>query len=45
MNFQAILRNSRVNSHVRKSRGRDIDAACVQLRRKEQSDLVQLGKS
>ncbi len=45
MNFQAILRNNGVNAHVRKSRGRDIDAACGQLRRKEQSDLVQLGKS
>src|SRR2546430_1073728 len=36
MNFQAILRTSGVNAHVRKSRGRDIDAACGQLRRKEQ---------
>ncbi|HEX3357354.1 MAG TPA: 23S rRNA (adenine(2503)-C(2))-methyltransferase RlmN, partial [Tepidisphaeraceae bacterium] len=36
MNFQAILRNNGVNAHVRKSRGRDIDAACGQLRRKEQ---------
>src|SRR3954452_17588861 len=42
MNFQAILRNNGVNAHVRKSRGRDIDAACGQLRRKEQP-LVQLG--
>lgn len=34
--FQEILRRSGVNTHVRKSRGRDIDAACGQLRKKEQ---------
>ena len=34
--FQEILRTNGVNAHVRKSRGRDIDAACGQLRRKEQ---------
>jgi 23S rRNA (adenine2503-C2)-methyltransferase len=34
--FQEILREGGVNAHVRKSRGRDIDAACGQLRRKEQ---------
>jgi 23S rRNA (adenine2503-C2)-methyltransferase len=46
VNFQNILRNAGVNAHVRKSRGRDIDAACGQLRRKEQQSqqpLVQLG--
>ena len=32
--FQEILRAAGVNAHVRKSRGRDIDAACGQLRRK-----------
>jgi 23S rRNA (adenine2503-C2)-methyltransferase len=32
--FQSILREAGVNVHVRKSRGRDIDAACGQLRRK-----------
>jgi 23S rRNA (adenine2503-C2)-methyltransferase len=32
--FQLILREGGVNVHVRKSRGRDIDAACGQLRRK-----------
>jgi 23S rRNA (adenine2503-C2)-methyltransferase len=32
--FQEILRQGGVNAHVRKSRGRDIDAACGQLRRK-----------
>ena len=32
------------NAHVRKSRGRDIDAACGQLRRKQQQEqLVSLG--
>jgi 23S rRNA (adenine2503-C2)-methyltransferase len=34
--FQEILRSAGVNAHVRKSRGRDIDAACGPLRRKEQ---------
>ena len=34
--FQTILRNNNVNAHVRKSRGRDIDAACGQLRRTTQ---------
>ncbi|MDB5356149.1 MAG: putative dual-specificity methyltransferase RlmN [Phycisphaerales bacterium] len=33
--FQEILRNGAVNAHVRKSRGRDIDAACGQLRREK----------
>jgi 23S rRNA (adenine2503-C2)-methyltransferase len=46
--FQEILRKAGVNAHVRKSRGRDIDAACGQLRRKEQAQrereqLVTLG--
>jgi 23S rRNA (adenine2503-C2)-methyltransferase len=35
--FQEILRNGGVNAHVRKSRGRDIDAACGQLRRKQEA--------
>lgn len=35
MTFQSILRHNGVNAHVRKSRGRDIDAACGQLRRKQ----------
>jgi 23S rRNA (adenine2503-C2)-methyltransferase len=38
MNFQTILRGQGVNVHVRKSRGRDIDAACGQLRRKSESE-------
>lgn len=33
VHFQDVLRNAGVNAHVRKSRGRDIDAACGQLRR------------
>src|SRR5262249_35771667 len=42
--FQEILRAAGVNAHVRKSRGRDIDAACGQLRRKaEEKALVTLG--
>ena len=42
--FQDILRHNGVNAHVRKSRGRDIDAACGQLRRKEQEkSVVSLG--
>ena len=42
--FQEILREAGVNAHVRKSRGRDIDAACGQLRRKEQeTKMVTLG--
>jgi 23S rRNA (adenine2503-C2)-methyltransferase len=46
VNFQNIHRHGGVNAHVRKSRGRDIDAACGQLRRKEQQErqqLVQIG--
>jgi 23S rRNA (adenine2503-C2)-methyltransferase len=35
--FQEILRDAGVNAHVRKSRGRDIDAACGQLRRKQET--------
>jgi 23S rRNA (adenine2503-C2)-methyltransferase len=45
--FQGILRAANVNAHVRKSRGRDIDAACGQLRRKQGEaaggGLVQIG--
>ena len=47
MRFQSRLRAKGVNAHVRKSRGRDIDAACGQLKRKQERDheqqLVQLG--
>jgi len=38
LKFQEILREAGVNVHVRKSRGRDIDAACGQLRRREQQE-------
>jgi 23S rRNA (adenine2503-C2)-methyltransferase len=44
VNFQNILRHNGVNAHVRKSRGRDIDAACGQLRRKADSELIKLGE-
>jgi len=37
--FQEILRRAGVNAHVRRSRGRDIDAACGQLRRKQQDKI------
>jgi 23S rRNA (adenine2503-C2)-methyltransferase len=37
--FQEVLRSNGVNAHVRKSRGRDIDAACGQLRRKQAENL------
>jgi len=40
MAFQNVLRASGVNAHVRKSRGRDIDAACGQLRRKQQESTA-----
>jgi 23S rRNA (adenine2503-C2)-methyltransferase len=44
--FQDVLRANGVNAHVRKSRGRDIDAACGQLRKKkEEGQLVELGTS
>ncbi len=44
MRFQTILRESGVNAHVRKSRGRDIDAACGQLRRNENTAQITLAK-
>lgn len=43
MQFQEILRRGGINAHVRKSRGRDIAAACGQLRRRENEKLVQIG--
>ncbi len=45
MQFQEILRRAGVNAHVRKSRGRDIAAACGQLRRHENEKVVQLGET
>lgn len=41
LRFEAALRERGVNTHVRRSRGLDIDAACGQLRRREAS-LVKL---
>ena len=41
LKFQHILRDAGVNAHVRKSRGRDIDAACGQLRRKQEQQRDQ----
>jgi 23S rRNA (adenine2503-C2)-methyltransferase len=38
--FQQILREAGINAHVRKSRGRDIDAACGQLRKRKQESTV-----
>jgi len=38
------LREAGVNAHVRKSRGRDIDAACGQLKQREEK-LVALSVS
>jgi len=37
-NFQAILTGLGVNAHIRASRGRDIDAACGQLRHESSKD-------
>jgi 23S rRNA (adenine2503-C2)-methyltransferase len=34
--FQRILRTAGVNVHIRRSRGRDIDAACGQLRQRQE---------
>ena len=39
--FQAALRGLHVNAHIRKSRGREIAAACGQLARQEKT-LVQV---
>ena len=36
--FQEVLRRGGINAHVRKSRGRDIDAACGQLRKREEEE-------
>jgi 23S rRNA (adenine2503-C2)-methyltransferase len=40
LTFQGVLRANGVNAHVRKSRGRDIDAACGQLRRKREEEVA-----
>lgn len=41
--FLSTLRAAAVNTHLRRSRGLDIDAACGQLRRREAAAVVQLG--
>lgn len=38
--FQDVLRHNGINAHVRKSRGRDIDAACGQLRKKKEEGVA-----
>jgi 23S rRNA (adenine2503-C2)-methyltransferase len=43
--FQQILRTAGVNAHVRRSRGRDIDAACGQLRRRHEQPLTNLASA
>jgi len=37
--FQSILRDARIATHIRASRGRDIDAACGQLRQASQQAM------
>lgn len=39
--FQKLLRKYGANSHIRRSRGRDVDAACGQLRRAEAPPAAQ----
>lgn len=39
LEFQRILKNSRVNTHIRASRGRDIAAACGQLRHEHRATV------
>lgn len=41
--FQEVLRSRRVNAHIRASRGRDIAAACGQLRHENTSTKVAAG--
>ena len=41
--FVATLRREGVNTHLRRSRGRDIDAACGQLRRRVAAETIQDG--
>lgn len=41
--FLAVLRSAGVNTHLRRSRGLDIDAACGQLRRREAAGHITLG--
>jgi len=41
--FQRVLRQHGVNSHIRKSRGTDIDGACGQLRRETGDRRLEAG--
>ncbi len=41
--FQNVVRAAGVNVHIRKSRGREIAAACGQLARQEGGRVVQVG--
>ncbi len=43
LHFQRILRERGVNTHIRASRGRDIAAACGQLRHEQAAAPVRLG--
>lgn len=45
LRFQEILRGKRVNAHIRKSRGRDIAAACGQLRRLTQPTISKVSRN
>jgi 23S rRNA (adenine2503-C2)-methyltransferase len=45
LHFQRILRERGVNTHIRASRGRDIAAACGQLRHEQAAASVRLGIS
>ena len=40
LEFQTALRSSGVNVHVRRSRGRDIAAACGQLARQDKAGPI-----
>jgi 23S rRNA (adenine2503-C2)-methyltransferase len=40
LRFQEVLRDAGVNTHIRASRGRDIAAACGQLRHEHRASLV-----
>lgn len=45
LRFQRILQERGVNTHIRASRGRDIAAACGQLRHEQSAAAVRLGVS
>jgi len=43
--FYQVLRQVGINTHVRRSRGLDVDAACGQLRRREREQTVFLNRN